>query len=185
MATNEHGLEPTLTPKQEAFCHAYIECLNGTKAAIQAGYAAESAAVQAHENLRKPNIQARLAILRKERAEAEGLEKEDLLGFYKNVMIADVADLVGEDGKILNVKQLPHAMRQAISSVEVSKHGVKITLVDKKWAADKYAAHLGMNPIQKLEIKHDFEDLTDEALAARAAERLAALKAASSQMKGD
>ena len=38
---------------------------------------------------------------------------------------------------------------------------------------------------QEVKIEHDFEDLTDEALAARAAERLAALKAASSQMEGD
>jgi len=184
MAKNEQ-LEPTLTPKQEAFCHAYIECLNGTKAAKDAGYAPDSAHVTAYDNLRNPKIQARLAVLRKERAEAEGLAQEDILGFYKAVLIADVADLVGDDGKIRNVRDLPHSLRRAISTVKVNKHGMEIALVDKKWAADKYAAHLGMNPIQKLEIKHDFEDLTDEALAARAAERLAALKAASSQMEGD
>jgi phage terminase small subunit len=45
-----------LTPKQEAFVREYLIDLNGTQAAIRAGYSEDTAAVIASENLRKPNV---------------------------------------------------------------------------------------------------------------------------------
>ncbi len=52
-----------LTPKQAKFCAEYLIDLNGTQAAIRAGYSARTAHDQASENIRKPNIQARIAEL--------------------------------------------------------------------------------------------------------------------------
>ena len=53
---------PKLTPKQKKFVEGYIEKGNGTQAALEAydTTSEEVAAVIAHENLRKPNIQAAL-----------------------------------------------------------------------------------------------------------------------------
>jgi len=45
-----------LTTKQKIFIAEYLKDFNGTRAAITAGYSKDSAAVIAHENLRKPNI---------------------------------------------------------------------------------------------------------------------------------
>lgn len=45
-----------LTAKQQRFCDEYLVDLDGTKAAIRAGYSAKTASVIASENLRKPNI---------------------------------------------------------------------------------------------------------------------------------
>lgn len=55
-----------LTPKQERFCQEYMTDLNATQAAIRSGYSADSAASIGHENLTKPEIQARIRDLHRE-----------------------------------------------------------------------------------------------------------------------
>ncbi len=147
-----------------------MRLLNGTKAAIEAGYGIEGAAVQAHENLRNPKIQDRLTVLRKERAEAEGIAKEDLLAFFKDVITADIGDLFDEVGKLRNPQDLPDDLRRVIAGVKLNKHGIEMTFVDKKWAAQMLAAHLGMNAPVKIE--HSGKIETTESLAAEIAEML-------------
>ena len=58
-----------LTAKQEFFCREYLRDLNGTQAAIRAGYSERSARRQATEHLSKPHIQARVQALMAKRAE--------------------------------------------------------------------------------------------------------------------
>lgn len=50
-----------LEPRQQRFVDEYLIDLNGTQAAIRAGYSADSARQIAAENLSKPNIQAAVA----------------------------------------------------------------------------------------------------------------------------
>lgn len=60
---------PSLSHKQRLFVENYIQTAgNGTAAARQAGYSGNAAtlAVVAHENLKKPNLQAELARRRNE-----------------------------------------------------------------------------------------------------------------------
>ena len=45
-----------MTEKQKRFCDEYLVDLNGTQAAIRAGYSEKTAKVIAAENLTKPNI---------------------------------------------------------------------------------------------------------------------------------
>lgn len=56
-----------LTDKQELFCQEYLIDLNATKAAIRAGYSEASAYSIGSENLRKPELRARVAQLMDER----------------------------------------------------------------------------------------------------------------------
>lgn len=66
-----------ITPKQQAFIHAYIaNGGNGTQAAITAGYSPRSAGVQAHELLRMEKIQKRLQPKRDEEKERLGLDSD-------------------------------------------------------------------------------------------------------------
>lgn len=53
-----------LTPKQARFCEEYMIDLNATQAAIRAGYSEDSAGAIGSENLQKPEIRARIEILR-------------------------------------------------------------------------------------------------------------------------
>ena len=60
-----------MTDKQQRFCDEYLIDLNGTKAAIRAGYSEKTARQMAAENLSKPVI--------KEYIEKRMAEKEDAL----------------------------------------------------------------------------------------------------------
>ena len=51
----------TLTAKQARFVKEYVSSLNGTQAAIAAGYSQRTARAIASENLGKPSIQAEIA----------------------------------------------------------------------------------------------------------------------------
>lgn len=65
-----------LTPKQLAFCEQYIIDLNGTQAAIRAGYSPKTANEQAAQLLAKLSIQEKIQELRQavsEQAEIDAL----------------------------------------------------------------------------------------------------------------
>lgn len=63
-----------MTPKQAAFVAEYLIDLNGTQAAIRAGYSEDTARSIASENLSKPNIADAIAALQAERAEKCGID---------------------------------------------------------------------------------------------------------------
>ena len=65
-----------MTPKQEAFVREYLIDLNGTQAAIRAGYSEATARAIASENLSKPDIADAIAeaqALRAEKCEIDAL----------------------------------------------------------------------------------------------------------------
>jgi phage terminase small subunit len=61
--------EKKLTTKQEMFCKEYLIDLNGTQAAIRAGYSEDSARTEASRLLTNDNIQEYIAKLKSEREE--------------------------------------------------------------------------------------------------------------------
>lgn len=68
-----------LTAKQEMFCREYLVDLNGTQAAIRAGYSEDAAKEIASENLTKPNIQEYLSELKEKRQESVEINAEWVL----------------------------------------------------------------------------------------------------------
>lgn len=58
-----------LTDRQERYCREYILDYNATKAAIRAGYSEKTAYSIGSENLKKPELLARVRELQKEQAE--------------------------------------------------------------------------------------------------------------------
>lgn len=73
--------------KHELFCQEYLVDLNGTQAAIRAGYKKRSAASTASTLLTNPNILARVGELRKEQRERLALNADfvvlELIDTYK------------------------------------------------------------------------------------------------------
>ena len=65
-----------LSPKQQRFVEEYLVDLNGTQAAIRAGYSEKTAAVIATENLRKPNIQVLIQEAKQKLSEKVGITQE-------------------------------------------------------------------------------------------------------------
>lgn len=62
-----------LSPKQKTFCQEYLVDLNGTQAAIRAGYSPKTANVQSSCLLIKPNVKAYVEQLQGERADRTGV----------------------------------------------------------------------------------------------------------------
>lgn len=62
-------MKEKLTKKQKLFCKEYLKDLNGTRAAIAAGYSEKSAKMIAHENLTKPYLSDYIQSINKERLE--------------------------------------------------------------------------------------------------------------------
>lgn len=74
-----------LRPKQEAFVREYLVDLNATQAAIRAGYSAKTAGQIGDENLKKPQIRARIDELINKRAEKLELDAQWVLTKLKDV----------------------------------------------------------------------------------------------------
>jgi phage terminase small subunit len=68
-----------LTDKMKRFCLEYLVDLNGTQAAIRAGYSPETARQIAVQNLSKLNIQAEIARLQRERQERTEITADKVL----------------------------------------------------------------------------------------------------------
>jgi len=99
------------------FVNAYVETLNGTKAAIAAGYSEHSAHSTSSRLLKKTKIQEMIA---SRLAESE-LSSARTLREIGRVAYADVGEIFDEDGNLLSIKQLPEHVRAAIASVKVVK----------------------------------------------------------------
>lgn len=112
-----------LTPKQEAFCREFLVDLNGTQAAIRAGYSASTARQTAAENLSKPAISERIAELQAGRARRTDIAADDVT--EPNSARIRAIELLGKHvGMFVDRKQL------AIKPLEL-------------WTADEIAQLLG------------------------------------------
>lgn len=70
---------PNLNDKQKLFCEEYLVDLNGTKAAIRAGYSPKTANRIASENLSKLDIQEYIAFLKQNRVERVHISQDEVL----------------------------------------------------------------------------------------------------------
>ncbi|MBL0318572.1 MAG: terminase small subunit [Alphaproteobacteria bacterium] len=70
---------PKLTPKQLCFCHEYMVDLNGTKAAMRAGYSRKTANEQAARLLANVSIVGIIDILIIERIERIQITSDDVM----------------------------------------------------------------------------------------------------------
>lgn len=107
---------PGLRPKQEAFCREYLIDLNGTQAAIRAGYSKRTANEQASQLLAKLNIQEYLKTLMDARTERTQIDADWMLKRLAQDATADVGDLYDENGDLRPVHEWPMAWRTGLVS---------------------------------------------------------------------
>lgn len=75
-----------LTAKQQRFCDEYLIDLDGTKAAIRAGYSKKTAGVIASENLKKPNIKEYIKKRMEEKKKDLIANQDEVLQYLTSVM---------------------------------------------------------------------------------------------------
>ena len=68
-----------LTDKQKQFCNEYLIDLNGTQAAIRAGYKPKYAYASAFDNLRRPEVLAYLQQLREGVAKRNRISQDEIM----------------------------------------------------------------------------------------------------------
>lgn len=156
-----------LTEKQERFCQEYIIDFNGTQAAIRAGYSPDTANVIASENLTKPNIQDRLAELKKKAAESFGITKQQLINELSKIAFFDIRSIYTENNSLKNVHEFDDKAAGAVAGIEadeiwgfndegdriVTGQTTKVKLNDKIKAIERVSRMLGFDEPIKSETK--------------------------------
>ena len=83
-----------MTPKQEKFCVEYLVDLNGTQAAIRAGYSEKTAYSMSNQLLKKLEIKNRINELRKKEFKAIIATAEEAEAFLAWAMRGDIEEEV-------------------------------------------------------------------------------------------
>lgn len=144
-----------LTPKQARFVQEYLVDLNGTQAAIRAGYSARTARQIADENLSKPDIAAAVETAIAERAKRTEITADRVLAEFAKLGFSDVRRIFTAAGGLQFPTEMDDETAAAVQSVEVVtrrvpgdekqvEHIHKIKLADKIGALTQIGRHLGM-----------------------------------------
>lgn len=114
-------MEPLKNARQEQFCLEYIIDLNGTQAAIRAGYAKKTANTTASKLLAKDNIAKRVDFLKNRRQVKCNIDAQWVLNRLNEIDSLDVIDILDDEANILPIRQWPKAWRISISGLDVQK----------------------------------------------------------------
>ena len=109
-----------LNQRQEMFCREYIKDLNGTQAAIRAGYSKKTADRMAYELLKKPEIQAFVLQSKAERVDAVKVDANYVLKRLIEIDEMDVADILDDGGDFLPIRKWPKTWRTTLSGLDIA-----------------------------------------------------------------
>lgn len=153
-----------LLPKQAAFVAQYLIDGNATQAAIRAGYSPKTAYSIGQENLKKPEIAAKLAqkqsviaARQDEQLEAMELTEERVMRETARLAFFDPRKMFAADGRPLAITELDADTAACIVGLDVLEefsgtgkdrvligHVKKYKIADKNSALDRAAKILGM-----------------------------------------
>lgn len=115
-----------LTDKQLRFCQEYVIDLNGTQAAIRAGYSAKTSVEQASRLLINVNIQTEIQRLKSKIGSNLEVTAERIIKEYCKIAFGNVTDIlnVATDGTVTlkaDLKDLPREITDCISEISSSE----------------------------------------------------------------
>ncbi len=137
-----------MTKKQKRFIEEYLIDLNATQAAIRAGYSPDTAYSIGNENMKKPEIKAKIDKAMAERSKRTGVNADRVVRELAKIAFVNAGDVI--DAETATLK--PDAAREdtaAIQSVKVKTFGEdglerEIKMADKLKALELLGKHLGM-----------------------------------------
>lgn len=147
-----------LTPKQKLFVAEYLVDLNATAAALRAGYSQKTAAQVGYQLLQKSTVQEAIQQAMDDRAKRTTVTQDRVVSELAKIAFANGADFAqvvtlkpGEAGRpgvqiveLTDTDSLNDDQKAAISSIEETKHGIKVSTYDKVRALELLGRHLGM-----------------------------------------
>ena len=137
-----------MTKKQKRFIEEYLIDLNATQAAIRAGYSPDTAYSIGNENMKKPEIKAKIDKAMAERSKRTGVNADRVVMELAKIAFVNAGDVI--DAETATLKS--DAAREdtaAIQSVKVKTFGEdglerEIKMADKLKALELLGKHLGM-----------------------------------------
>lgn len=138
--TDIDALLAPLTDKERAFVLAYVECLNGAKAARAAHYSESSIYTIASENLRKPHIRTAIDALLAERAMPAG----EILARLTDHARGSLEDFLSVRGRGIALdlkKATDRGVLHLVKRYSKTKQGVTIELHDPQAALQLLGRH--------------------------------------------
>lgn len=149
--------EKKLTPKQDRFCLEYIVDLNGTQAAIRAGYSKKTAYSIAEQNLKKLEIQKKVQKLLDARRVRTEVKADEIIQEIKKMAFSNMADYMtpdNEGGAFVDLSNLTRDQAAAITQLEVESYWdkdlkkivkkIKFKLADKYKGQELLGKHIKM-----------------------------------------
>lgn len=103
-----------LTPKQQRFVDEYLIDLNGTQAAIRAGYSQKTAEQISYQLLQKTSVAEAIAARQAQRAARTEIDADWVLQRLALEADADLADLYDENGSLKPVSEWPKIWRTGL-----------------------------------------------------------------------
>ena len=139
-----------LPEKQERFCQEYLVDLNGTQAAIRAGYSPLSANQQASDLLAKPNIRARIDELMAARSMRTEITADVVIRELARVALVNPLDVISasdatvRDDASVDQTAAIQSVKVKIVDGDISSIEREVKLHDKVRALELLGKHLGM-----------------------------------------
>lgn len=167
----------SLTPRQERFCEEYVVDLNGTQAAIRAGYAESGAAVESVRLLRNANVRDYIEELQTGRRRVREIRADRILNTLEAIAYGDVSVFFDSDGCLLPRSEWPEDAHLLVAGIEFNtvqlgegavEHVSKIKLVDRLKAMNMLAQHKALL-VSRVEVTVT-DDLLDRLSRARGGE---------------
>jgi phage terminase small subunit len=135
------------TDKRKLFAREYARDLNGTQAAIRAGFAPSSANRRAYEMLREPEITAMVHKCLDAACARADVNADRVIKELARVAFADPAAAVRVDRgrvRVADTDQLTVDQRAAIAEVSETERGIRVKLQDKVRALELLGKYLAM-----------------------------------------
>ena len=110
-----------LTAQQKRFCDEYLVDYNGTQAAIRAGYAKNSAKVQASKLLTNPNVSSYLGSKHKKISDKLEISAERTLLEIARIAYTPSTAFYDKDGRLLPMHELGPDAAACLAGFEVEE----------------------------------------------------------------
>ncbi|MDD5302017.1 MAG: terminase small subunit [Elusimicrobia bacterium] len=123
------------------FAQEYAVDLDGTAAAIRAGYSKKGAAVTAHKLLKRPAVKAEIKRITDASARKVGVKLERVIEELAHIAFVDPADFYDKKGNLLSIKKMPESARRALHGFDVEVLVKKLASVTKVRFEKRAALH--------------------------------------------
>lgn len=148
--TDIDAVKASLTDKQRRFCEEYVVDLNGTQAAIRAGYSQDSAKEIAYENLTKPHVRKFVDHLKNNLSEATGITAVWIAQQYHKMATVGISDVYEGWFNKSKLEELPQNVKDCIKKIETRKVSLGSKGVEEQVKLEFYDKQIALKALRDM-----------------------------------